>query len=323
MNTFEKDDTFGTDDALEELYDKLRPGEKATPEGARSYLASRLFETRRYDLASVGRYKVNKKLDLLERLAVIGFDRCMLDQDIIEVNESGQNVVKYPKGTSISKEVYEYLKIHRESYRKEYEYDQMLVGNSVILETLDIELMVDHKLEKVRLIGNDQTQTSHHITLSDILAAVGYYFNLHVGKQLIGKTDDIDHLGNRRLRLIGELLQNQFRIGLTKLEKNVRDRMSTSSDTRNVIPEKLINIRTLNSSIREFFGSSQLSQFMDQINPLSELTNKRRLSALGAGGLTRDRAGFEVRDVHVSHYGRICPIETPEGQNIGDRKSVV
>jgi len=317
MNTFEKDDTFGTDDALEELYDKLRPGEKATPEGARSYLASRLFETRRYDLASVGRYKVNKKLDLLERLAVIGYDKCTLDQDILETNSNGQHVLKYAKGTPISKEVYEYLKTHRESYRKQYEYEQMLVGNSVVLETLDIELMVENKLEKVRLIGNDQTQTSHHVTLSDILAAVSYYLNLHVGKQLIGKTDDIDHLGNRRLRLIGELLQNQFRIGLTKLEKNVRDRMSTSSDTRNIIPEKLINIRTLNSSIREFFGSSQLSQFMDQINPLSELTNKRRLSALGAGGLTRDRAGFEVRDVHVSHYGRICPIETPEGQNIG------
>ena len=159
-----------------------------------------------------------------------------------------------------------------------------------------------------------QSETANHITLSDIFAAVGYYINLHDN---IGKIDDIDHLGNRRLRLIGELLQNQFRIGLAKMEKNVRDRMSTSSDTRNIIPQNLINIRTLTSSIREFFGSSQLSQFMDQINPLSELTHKRRISALGVGGLNRERATFEVRDVHVSHYGRICPIETPEGQNIG------
>ncbi|NLD26281.1 MAG: DNA-directed RNA polymerase subunit beta, partial [Acholeplasmataceae bacterium] len=312
MNTFEKDETFGTDDALEQLYDKLRPGEKATPEGARNYLGSRLFDNRRYDLASVGRYKVNKKLDIMDRIMVIGIDKCRLASDLID-QETGE--VIYPGGTLIDRKLYDYLRNHRELYRYKKEYEQMLEGNSVILEILEVEYTNHHGEKKVvKLIGNDQSQTVNHVTLSDILAAVGYYINLHDG---IGKIDDIDHLGNRRLRLIGELLQNQFRIGLTKMEKNVRDRMSTSSDNRNIIPQNLINIRTLTSSIREFFGSSQLSQFMDQINPLSELTHKRRLSALGAGGLTRDRAGFEVRDVHVSHYGRICPIETPEGQNIG------
>jgi len=312
MNTFDKDETFGSDDALEQLYEKLRPGEKATPENARNYLASRLFDNRRYDLASVGRYKVNKKLDVLDRVLHIGLDKCWLAADLVDP-DTGE--VVHPAGTVITKEVFNNLKENRKLFRVRKEYEQMLQGNSVVLEILEIGYKGKDGEEKtVKLVGNDQTETVNYITLSDILAAVGYFINLHEG---IGKTDDIDHLGNRRLRLIGELLQNQFRIGLTKMEKNVRDRMSTSSDNRNIIPQNLINIRTLTSSIREFFGSSQLSQFMDQINPLSELTHKRRISALGAGGLTRDRAGFEVRDVHVSHYGRICPIETPEGQNIG------
>ncbi|MDD3999901.1 MAG: DNA-directed RNA polymerase subunit beta [Bacilli bacterium] len=312
MNTFEKDDAFGTDDALEQLYDKLRPGEKSTPEQARIYLSGRLFDNRRYDLAGVGRYKVNKKLDLLNRIQIIGLGKCRLVNDIID-NNTGE--VFYPAGTLIDKEVFDFLKEHHELYRVVKEYEQMLEGNTVVLEILEVEYKNHNgEMTQIKLVGNDQSETVNHITLSDILATVGYYINLHEG---VGKTDDIDHLGNRRLRLIGELLQNQFRIGMTKMEKNVRDRMSTSSDNRNIIPQNLINIRTLTSSIREFFGSSQLSQFMDQINPLSELTHKRRISALGAGGLTRDRAGFEVRDVHVSHYGRICPIETPEGQNIG------
>lgn len=311
-NTFDKDEAFGSDDALEQLYDKLRPGEKATPEGARTYLSSRLFDTRRYDLASVGRYKVNKKLDVLDRVALIGIDKCQLASDIIDP-DTGE--VVYPEDTVVTKEVFEWLQKNRQYFRIKKEYEQLIEDNSVVLEILDIKYHDAHGIEKnLRLVGNDQSETVNHITLSDIFASVGYYINLHDN---VGKTDDIDHLGNRRLRLIGELLQNQFRIGLTKMEKNVRDRMSTSSDNRNIIPQNLINIRTLTSSIREFFGSSQLSQFMDQINPLSELTHKRRISALGAGGLTRDRAGFEVRDVHVSHYGRICPIETPEGQNIG------
>ncbi len=309
-NTFEKDETFGSDDALEQLYDKLRPGEKSTPDGARNYLASHLFDTRRYDLASVGRYKVNKKLDVISRLELVS-GKANFANDIIDPN-TGE--VVFEKGTLITDEVITYLRNHRYIIRKKYTYEQMLEGNSVILETIAINIDKNGEICEVKLVGNDQTETANHITLSDILASTGYYLNLHEG---IGTTDDIDHLGNRRLRLIGELLQNQFRIGLTKMEKNVRDRMSMSTDSKNMIPQNLINIRTLTSSIREFFGGSQLSQFMDQINPLSELTHKRRISALGAGGLTRDRAGFEVRDVHVSHYGRICPIETPEGQNIG------
>ncbi len=311
MNTFEKDEALGSDDALESLYEKLRPGEKANPEGARNYLASRLFEVRRYDLASVGRYKVNKKLDVLDRISDIGLGNCWFVSDLIN-KETGE--VVYPAETVIDEEVFNYLKNNRELFRNTFEYDQMLTGNSVVLETLEVGFYKDHNPTTIKLVGNDQTETRNHVTLSDILAGVGYYMNLHEG---VGKTDDIDHLGNRRLRVIGELLQNQFRIGLTKMEKNVKDRMSTSNDPRSIVPQNLINIKALTSSIKEFFGSSQLSQFMDQINPLSELTHKRRISALGAGGLTRDRAGFEVRDVHVSHYGRICPIETPEGQNIG------
>lgn len=310
-NTFEKDDAFGSDDALEQLYDKLRPGEKSTPDGARSYLVGRLFDNRRYDLASVGRYKVNKKLDVLSRLEQIKGTKYHLNQDIVD-QETGE--VLFAKGDVISKELIETLKNNRKLIRKTFEYEQMLEGTSVVLETIAVYEDKKEGRVEIKLVGNDQSEMRNHITLSDILASVSYYMNLHHG---IGAIDDIDHLGNRRLRLIGELLQNQFRIGLTKMEKNVRDRMSTSTDPKNIVPQNLINIRTLTSSIREFFGSSQLSQFMDQINPLSELTHKRRISALGAGGLTRDRAGFEVRDVHVSHYGRICPIETPEGQNIG------
>ena len=308
-NTFEKDETFGSDDALEQLYDKLRPAEKSTPDGARQFLCGRLFDTRRYDLASVGRYKVNKKLDVLDRIHSIG--KVKFAQDIVDA-DTGE--VKFEKGTLITDTILDYLRENRKLFRKTYTYEQMLEGNSVVLETIRVAYVRDHNEKELNIVGNDQSEEANHITLSDILASVGYYHNLHEG---IGSTDDIDHLANRRLRLIGELLQNQFRIGLTKMEKNIRDRMSTQSDVRNVVPQQLINIKTLTSSIREFFGSSQLSQFMDQVNPLSELTNKRRLSALGSGGLSRDRAKFEVRDVHTSHYGRICPIETPEGQNIG------
>ena len=310
-NTLNKDDSFGSDDALKQLYDRLRPGENANPDGARNFLASRLFESRRYDLASVGRYKVNKKLDVLERILETGVEKFKFAEDMFD-NETGELV--YPKNTQLTKEIVENLSKNRGWFKVRKEYEQMLEGNSVVLEILDVIYNRNHADVRVRLVGNDQEEDSNTITLSDILAGVGYFINLYDG---IGRTDDIDHLGNRRLRLIGELLQNQFRVGLMKMEKNVKDRMSTSSDTKSIIPQGLINIRTLTSTMREFFGSSQLSQFMDQINPLSELTHKRRISALGAGGLTRDRAGFEVRDVHVSHYGRICPIETPEGQNIG------
>ena len=309
-NTFEKDDTFGSDDALEELYDKLKPGEKSTPDGARNYLANHLFDTRRYDLANVGRYKVNKKLDVISRLQGMGANNCRFYEDIIN-EETGE--VVFQKNEIISQEAIDFLKANRkELLRRTFTYEQMIQGDSVVLEKIVVERIDDGKV--IHIVGNDQSEMRNHITLSDMLASTSYYINLHDG---VGFIDDIDHLGNRRLRLIGELLQNQFRIGLVKMEKNIKDRMSMSTDTHNISPQNLINIRTLTSTIREFFGSSQLSQFMDQINPLSELTHKRRISALGAGGLTRERAGFEVRDVHNSHYGRICPIETPEGQNIG------
>jgi DNA-directed RNA polymerase subunit beta len=309
--TFDKDAAFGTDDALGELYGKLRQGETATPDSARQYLASRLFDTRRYDLASVGRYKVNKKLDVMARIPNALIGKLRFAKDIVN-NQTGE--VVYPAGRIVEPNDLDYLSEKRDLIKREKEYNQMLQGNTVKLEVLELEYYKDNKWNPIKIVGNDQDERANHITLSDIFASVGYYINLH---EHFGKTDDIDHLGNRRLRLIGELLQNQFRIGMTKMEKTIKDRMSTSTDTKNISPQNLINIRSLSSAIKDFFGSSQLSQFMDQINPLSELTHKRRLSALGTGGLTRDRAGFEVRDVHVSHYGRICPIETPEGQNIG------
>ena len=319
--TFEKDDSFGTDDALEKLYDRVRPGEKSTPEGARNFLASRLFDTKRYDLADVGRYKVRKKLDIFSRLDyIVNHVKGVVFKDDIKAashvdEETGEiienDTVLVTAGSPVDKANVDILRANKEALRKTFTYEAMLEGNSVILDTVTVVL---DNGQEIKIVGNDQRENVNHITLSDILAATSYYMNLHFG---IGTCDDIDHLSNRRLRLIGELIQNQFRIGLAKLEKNVRDRMSTTTDPKAVVPQNLINIRMLTSSIRDFFNSSQLSQFMDQINPLSELTHKRRISALGAGGLTRDRAGFEVRDVHVSHYGRICPIETPEGQNIG------
>ncbi len=303
-NTFEKDMSFAEDDAIKELYDKIRPGEKTSADTARNFIAGRIFEHRRYDLAQVGRYKINKKLDIADRIKGLKLAADLVNKD------TGEIIL--PKETELDRDNnLEIFLNNREHFRQELVYDLMLKGNSVVLELFDF-YTPDGK--KVRIIGNDQREDSLQVTLSDIFAGISYYINLHDG---IGQTDDIDHLGNRRLRLIGELLQVQFRQGFGKLEKNIRDRMSTSQESRTVTPQNLINTRPLVSTIREFFGGNQLSQFMDQINPLSELTHKRRLSALGQGGLARDRAGFEVRDVHPTHYGRICPVETPEGQNIG------
>ena len=319
--TFEKDDSFGTDDALEKLYDRVRPGEKSSPEGARIYLAGRLFNHRQYDLASVGRYKFNKKLDIFGRLDFIAshlegatfkediYASDSVDPDTGEIIEN--NTLLVAGGSPVNKENVDILRNNREALRKTFTYDQMLEGNSVILDRVCVVL---NDSQEVKIIGNDQREDVLRITLSDILASISYYMNLHFG---IGICDDIDHLSNRRLRPIGEQLQIVFNSGLGKLEKTIRDRITTAPDPKALVPQSLINVRMLTGPIREFFSSNQLSQFMDQINPLSELTHKRRISALGTGGLTRDRAGFEVRDVHVSHYGKICPIETPEGQNIG------
>ncbi len=318
QNSFDKDESFGEDDAVKKLYDNLRPGEKTSADTARKFIASRLFEVRRYDLAKVGRYKVNKKLDVVARAVGHRLANDLINTNTGEVILEKGTEITHRKDSQTGKSTFDILCENREFFRKTYEYELMLQGDSVVLETLDILVKTNEGDVKVRLLGNDQREDRCHIVLSDIFATISYYINLHVGVgKVVGKIDDIDHLSNRRLRLIGELLQNQFRMGMVKIEKNIRDRMSTSAEVKNVTAQSLVNIRPLTSTFREFFGSSQLSQFMDQINPLSELTHKRRLSALGQGGISRDRAGFEVRDVHSSHYGRICPVETPEGQNIG------
>lgn len=317
-DTFEKDESFREDDAIRKIYDNLRPGEKTSPDTARKYIASRLFEVRRYDLAKVGRFKFNKKLDVVARAVGHRLAKDLINVETGEIILPAGTEISYRKDSTTGKSTADILNENRESFRKKYDYEVMLQGDNVILETLDVLVKTNEGDIKVRLHGNDQREDRCHVTLSDIFATISYYINLHVGVgKVVGKIDDIDHLSNRRLRLIGELLQNQFRMGMVKVEKSIRDRMSTSAEVKSVTPPNLVNIKPLQATFREFFGSSQLSQFMDQINPLSELTHKRRFSALGQGGISRDRAGFEVRDVHSSHYGRICPVETPEGQNIG------
>ena len=389
VGTLEKDLTKDSNEAILEVYSKLRQGETATIEGAMTFFTSRLFDSKRYELAAVGRYKVNKKLDVLNHVigkslahdlvdpetgevlvkkdvritrkirdilhanrhlftqVVPGVLRSELEYDfadqlaILDANPALDFMTREEKLHHIRHQSYltaegyvkamlkatvttkkQYVETHgQEAYRQLIaELEETLENETLYFELAKVQILEVNHLTRddeevvVRVIGNDPTEDKEHIVPSDIIASIGYYLNLFSG---YGRLDDIDHLGNRRLRLIGELLKNQFRIGLSKLEKNVKDRMSTQSMTQEVTPQNLINIRPLTSSLKEFFGSSQLSQFMSQTNPLDELTHKRRLSALGPGGLTRDRAGFEVRDVHYSHYGRICPIETPEGQNIG------
>lgn len=308
QNTLDKDNTDSSEKALLEIYERLRPGEPPTIENARNLLYSRFFDPKRYDLANVGRYKINKKLHIKNRLLNNRIAETLVDPEtgeiLIEAGqlidrraldrllpylEKGLNTVRVPLHPSITEE------------------------NEAVLQVIHLfSKTEDGKVVKVISNGNIDKNVKH-LTPADIIASLNYFMNLLHG---IGSTDDIDHLGNRRLRSVGELLQNQFRIGLARMERVVRERMSIQ-DLDAVTPQNLINIRPVIAAIKEFFGSSQLSQFMDQTNPLAELTHKRRLSALGPGGLTRDRAGFEVRDVHPSHYGRMCPIETPEGPNIG------
>ena len=336
LKVFEKDQTTNKQEALLEIYKKLRPGEPPTVESAQSLFENMFFDARRYDMAKVGRYKFNKKLALRERL-----QNQVLAEDVID-GETGE--VMGTAGERISREqavAIENAGINRVEILVD-DPDELgeqkkivLLGNNFVdpaaLDTdIDFEalgfrekiylprfkeLMEEYEGEELltRLKLHYKELSPKHILVDDILAAVNYEFNLFYG---IGKTDDIDHLGNRRIRSVGELLQNQFRIGLTRMERVIRERMAVQ-DPDSATPQSLINIRPVTAAIKEFFGSSQLSQFMDQNNPLSELTHKRRLSALGPGGLSRDRAGMEVRDVHNSHYGRMCPIETPEGPNIG------
>ncbi len=302
-NTIAKDSTKNTDEALIEIYEKLRPGEPATLDSSKNQIITRFFDEFRYDLARVGRYKFNRKLNVVDRL---------LDQVLAEDIKDGETVV-FEKGTKITKANLGELK---EVLAKGYGLTEVLVNEELDnYNKVQMIKIVDpnEKNKKIVVIGNDPSIDVKRLTISDVYASVSYYLDLLHG---VGSFDEIDHLGNRRIRQVGELLQNQFRIGVSRMERVIRERMTTQ-EMEEVTPKTLINIRPVTASMKEFFGSSQLSQFMDQTNPIAELTNKRRLSALGPGGLSRDRAGVEVRDVNASHYGRICPIESPEGPNIG------
>ena len=296
-----------TEEALKDIYERLRPGEPKTAESSRNLLVARFFDPRRYDLAPVGRYKINKKLHLKNRLVGLTLAETLVNP------ETGE--VLFEEGTLLDQERVQALIPHLEAgLNKVTLYPS---EDSVVAQPIDLQIIKVYSPKNpeqvINLIGNGNIEKIKCLTPADIIASMNYYLYLDQG---IGVTDDIDHLANRRIRSVGELLQNQFRIGLSRMERVVRERMSLQ-DVATITPQQLINIRPVVAAIKEFFGSSQLSQFMDQVNPLGELTHKRRLSALGPGGLTRDRAGYEVRDVHYSHYGRMCPIETPEGPNIG------
>ena len=329
INTLEKDPTKSTEEALIEIYKKLRPGEPPTVESATSLLNALFYDDKRYDLSKVGRFKFNKKLALSRRIRNFEAARDIVDPEtgeiyakkgeIIgidaskEIEKSGVNVVYLMfEGKEIK--VFSNGMVHLADH---VDFDVSDLGitekvrYSVLSEILDSKETEEEIKEEIKIRIDELIPK--HIILDDILASINYHNNLSYS---MGTTDDIDHLGNRRIRAVGELLQNQFRIGFARLERVVKERMTTQ-DLDSVTPQLLINSRPVVSAIKEFFGSSQLSQFMDQNNPLAELTHKRRLSALGPGGLSRERAGFEVRDVHHSHYGRMCPIETPEGPNIG------
>ncbi len=302
-NTIAKDSTKNTDEALIEIYEKLRPGEPVTLDSSKNQIITRFFDEFRYDLAKVGRYKFNRKLNVADRL---------LNQVIAEdITNNGEVVLE--KGTQITKANMDILK---EALANGFGMKEVKV-NEELDQYNKVQIVKifspNDKKKKLDVIGNDQSIDVKRLTISDVYASVSYYLNLLQG---VGNFDEIDHLGNRRIRQVGELLQNQFRIGVSRMERVVRERMTTQ-EMEEVTPKTLINIRPVTAAMKEFFGSSQLSQFMDQTNPIAELTNKRRLSALGPGGLSRDRAGVEVRDVNSSHYGRICPIESPEGPNIG------
>ncbi len=296
-----------TEEALKDIYERLRPGEPKTAESSRNLLVARFFDPRRYDLAPVGRYKINKKLHLKNRLVGLTLAETLVNP------ETGE--VLFEEGTVLDQERVQALIPHLEAgLNKVTLYPS---EDSVVAQPIDLQIIKVYSPKNaeqvINIIGNGNIEKIKCLTPADIIASMNYYLYLDQG---IGVTDDIDHLANRRIRSVGELLQNQFRIGLSRMERVVRERMSLQ-DVATITPQQLINIRPVVAAIKEFFGSSQLSQFMDQVNPLGELTHKRRLSALGPGGLTRDRAGYEVRDVHYSHYGRMCPIETPEGPNIG------
>lgn len=330
IKTLDKDNTKTQEEGLIEVYKKLRPGEPPTVESANNLINSLFFDAKRYDLAKVGRYKFNKKLGLSNRITGLVAAENIVDPNTGEIlvreNEKIDREIAVKiensglKAVSVIGEDEKVVKVIGNNFVDiktyiDFNIDDLNINEKVHYPTLK-EILENHESEediKEALKDRIKELIPKHITIDDIIATMSYVLNLSHG---VGEVDDIDHLGNRRLRSVGELLQNQFRIGLSRMERVVKERM-TIQDMEAITPQALINIRPVAASIKEFFGSSQLSQFMDQTNPLSELTHKRRLSALGPGGLSRERAGFEVRDVHHSHYGRMCPIETPEGPNIG------
>ena len=329
LKTLEKDTATNYQEGLKKLYEKIRPGEPLSVDSAESLINSMFFDARRYDLAKVGRYKFNKKLMFRNRIAGHRLAQDVLDPSTGEILfEAGVRLTK-EQADAIQNAAVPYVYVETEEKEVKVLSSMMVdITSFVDVDPEEVgvtELVYYPALEKIleeyddideikaQIRKNITELIPKHITREDILASINYNIHLEYG---VGNDDDIDHLGNRRIRAVGELLQNQYRIGLSRLERVVRERMTTQ-DIESISPQTLINIKPVTAAVKEFFGSSQLSQFMDQHNPLSELTHKRRLSALGPGGLSRDRAGFEVRDVHYSHYGRMCPIETPEGPNIG------
>ncbi|MCH5184830.1 MAG: DNA-directed RNA polymerase subunit beta, partial [Oscillospiraceae bacterium] len=327
-STFDKDPTSSRSEALLEIYKRLRPGEPLNLENAESLITNMFFDPKRYDLARVGRYKYNKKMSIAARITGKTLAKDVADPRTGEIIASAGDVLSEESAIKIERAgvnrvtldidgenriVFSNNMVYLEEYLdfdvSDIPYD--LVHYPALKEILD-NFEGEEEI-KNELLRRGADLSPKHIIVDDILASVNYVLNLANG---IGSVDDIDHLGNRRLRSVGELLQNQFRIGLSRMERVVRERM-TIQDLDVITPQSLINTRPIIATINEFFGSSQLSQFMDQPNPLAELRHKRRISALGPGGLSRERAGYEVRDVHYSHYGRMCPIETPEGPNIG------
>ena len=329
LASIEKDPSETYQDGLLELYKKIRPGEPLAVESAENLINAMFFDPRRYDLAKVGRYKFNKKLAFQNRITGQILAEDAIDPATGEVIAEAGTTLTRAQAKDIQDAAVPYVMIQTEERNvkvlsnmvvdlsKYVGFDPVEVGIHEgvyypVLETLLNEYSDEEEL-KAAIARDASDLVPKHITKEDIIASINYNIHLEYG---IGTKDDIDHLGNRRIRAVGELLQNQYRIGLSRLERVVRERMTTQ-DVETITPQSLINIKPVTAAVKEFFGSSQLSQFMDQNNPLSELTHKRRLSALGPGGLSRDRAGFEVRDVHYTHYGRMCPIETPEGPNIG------
>ena len=329
LKTLEKDTATNYQEGLKKLYEKIRPGEPLSVDSAESLINSMFFDARRYDLAKVGRYKFNKKLMFRNRIAGHRLAQDVLDPSTGEIIfEAGVRLTKEQADT-IQNAAVPYVYVETEEKEVKVLSSMMVdITSFVDVDPQEVgvtELVYYPALEKIleeyddideikaQIRKNINELIPKHITREDILASINYNIHLEYG---VGNDDDIDHLGNRRIRAVGELLQNQYRIGLSRLERVVRERMTTQ-DIESISPQTLINIKPVTAAVKEFFGSSQLSQFMDQHNPLSELTHKRRLYALGPGGLSRDRAGFEVRDVHYSHYGRMCPVETPEGPNIG------